>query len=218
MSTKINSLEHDLKDLRDTLDQAMKTKGDEIQSLQNDVSTLKSQIELLNDMKDKFIARQIGIDCEEKLLKYIFPKCKTKNFRIRSLAALEKFLTNPKVAIKENMCDRDAEIHWNQMNEADRQAIVERKEDIEELWPLIFGSVRSLKDEFISAHPKCDNYEDVLKHFEKMKDDDDTFDCLIICRSVYEAKSMADLVNSEKSAFKGTDKVRRERFLCCVIM
>jgi hypothetical protein len=174
----------------------------QIKILQEEVTELRAKIaDLENGLKavnNALISRQkIGMDYEDKLIRYIFPDCKKKEYRIYSLKALIAFLKKPESAVKEYLCDRDAPVHWKKLSTQTQSEIKKRRDAVLEVKNLI-NSIASSKNDYTYAHPPCKDYDELLSHY---KDQPDTskYDCLMVCKDIFTCSKLEELLMKNDS-------------------
>lgn len=147
---------------------------------QKEILSVRSELDgLQNTLK----VAQVGIAAEQAAIHYIFPKCTTKLYRLRSLHALRMFLADPEgTAENTDLCGESAAENYRRLlSEEERLAIKSRFQWVKDSFPTLRDSIKDLKDYASAAHAPCGDFEELLRHFQ---DDEDTRTALLVCKSV----------------------------------
>ncbi len=173
-------------------------KGD-ISSIRTDLIAIKHENDSLKIRLDtvqfKLETREIGIRADTNVMNYIFPNCSKKPFRIRSYKNLMKFLEDPDVAVKNDLCDEKASDSFRRLSEENRSRIMARANLIKEKFPELKDYISDLKDDHTSAHPSCNNIDELLNHW-KNQNEQEIIDALNVCFPLIDKSYFSNLTTA----------------------
>lgn len=183
MWERIEQLDKDNTKLREEIQalsvQLMEQK-EPIRSLRSDLDGLQNAL-IVRQVGN--VARQVGIAAEQAVIKYIFPNCTTRLYRIRSLHVLKVFLSDPEgTAESTDLCGESAAENYRRfVSEEGRMEINRRFQQVQENFPTLRDSIKDLKDCASSVYPP---HGDVQELLECYPDEEDLRIALLVCKSV----------------------------------
>jgi hypothetical protein len=188
----ISSLRHQI----EILEKSNAALISEINELRADNAMLHKQmvvlasdnVKILKDLgalRNTLNARQIGMDADINVTDFIFPKCRSKPFRIRSYKNLIRFVKNPAEASRLDLCDENAPAAWDKMDEPAKENIKHRLMQIQTQFADLKDAIDDLKGQWGVAHPNCSHYDEVISYFHN-NNADDIVSALQICKPIYQ--------------------------------
>jgi hypothetical protein len=152
----------------------------------------------LQSIKQTPSAREVGIQADAIVRKFVFKKCNSKPYYIRSLKNLKKILDNPVSAAKNELCGERAALEWEQKVEpAEQVQIRSRMKLVLDHSPNLIDSIEDLKNSWSTAHPVTTDFDAVLNHFKTEEDGEDIGTALLIVRSFYDESVFSFIEGSE---------------------
>jgi hypothetical protein len=149
-------------------------------------------------MSEALCAREIGNKTNELVRKFIFSDSVKKPYYIRSLKNLLKFISDPIKAEKSALCGERAPDEWFKLSESKREDIIRKSRIISEEFPDLKESIENLKENWATAHPKCENFDAIVEFFREAGDVD-TASSLLECRPFYD-KSVFERIAVDDSS------------------
>ena len=174
-------------------------KDDLVEALYECVKFLDFQLGLTSaplmlDDVSEVTARDIAVKAESKAMDFVFPECRKKPFCLRSYRNLVSFVSNP----TDEYTGPTAPAIWNDMDEAVKQDIRSKIDDVASHCEYLKTHVKDLKTGGELTTQVCENIES-MKELLRNHDKSELLESLEECLHFLEAKLFSNIIVRPRS-------------------